>query len=321
MDAWSTAPGVKPIRRDVDSIVRQAQQSTEHAGDADSSVGLEGESLRHTDVQDSVGGGSSLGSSHLGSAALTAALTLHPCVFLSGCGDAYKEVLTAMISTVGNCAVTLVLEEGVPTGEASATFASASVAEAAIRTFDGSRFDDGVLRVSVSRRSAQGSFTTRGRGRGNRVAFSAAQSDLISDMRLKQVQDEKAAFAEARAAAVRHGAASTATASHSSERRAAAALEEAAAKRRKLQPKLPGVVVVSKGAAASAQAVLPPAAASAVTSVSATAAQTALHATAPASGSNGEDASSAGVDLLGLGAAYGSSSDDEAEASEPHGGG
>lgn len=266
-DAWSTAPGQKPLRRDYESIVRQAQQSTEHAGDASSEVGLEGMSLKHTDVDTGGGGGSSLGSSHIGSAALTAALTLHPCVFISGVGDASKEVLSALLSTVGNCSVSLVLDEGEPTGEASATFSNAAAAEAAIRRFDGSRFDDGVLSVSVSRRATQGSLTKRGKGRGkgsgggSRLAFSEAQRDLISGMRIQRQRDEKDAFAQARAALGGRGrgdAELQASAKQAAER-SSAVLEEAAAKRRKLQAKLPGLVVVS------AKAATAPAAAAAAT--------------------------------------------------------
>jgi len=125
-------------------------------------------------------------------------------VYISGCGDASKEVLHAMLSTVGSCSVQLVLDEesGAPTGEASATYASASAAENAIKTFDGSRFDDGLLQVSVSKRAAQGSLTTRGkgkgRGKGGGMAFSERQRDLISEQRLSQAQDEKDEFAAAR---------------------------------------------------------------------------------------------------------------------------
>ena len=131
-DAWSTKPGERPVKPDIASIIREAQSSTEHAGDAGfgGGVELDGAALRHTDVHDSVGGGSSLGRASLGTAALTAALTLHPCVYVSGCGDASREVLHAMFSTVGSCTISLMTDDdtGLPTGEASATFGSAAAA-------------------------------------------------------------------------------------------------------------------------------------------------------------------------------------------------
>lgn len=315
-DAWVTAPGVRPVRRDYEAIVREAQQSTEHAGEASHDIGLEGTSLRHTDVQDAVGGGSSLGAAQLGSAALTAALTLYPCVFISGVGDASKEALTALLSTVGSCTVSLVLEDGEATGEASATFASAQAAEAAIRTFDGSRFDDGVLHLSVARRAAQGSLTKRGKGkgaRGDRVAFSEAQRDLISDMRLQQARDEKMAFAQARAKAVSGSAASTA--SHAAAERTAAARlaiqEEAVAKRRKLQPKLPGALVVStKTAPAAPPTAAPPTAAPAAAPEPEEPQAAAGRAHGPAASALAQVAAAPGS-LLGLGAYESDESSDE----------
>ena len=210
-DAWSTKPGERPIRPDVAAIIREAQNATEHAGDAglDGGVGLDGATFKHTEVGDDAQarGGSTLGKASLGTAALTAALTLHPCVYISGCGDASREVLHTMLSTVGSCSVSLVLDEesGQPTGEASATFGSAAAAEAAIRTYDGARFDDGVLHVSVAKRAAQGSLTTRGKGKGRGkggggITFAERQRDLISSQRLALAEEEKDAFARARAA-------------------------------------------------------------------------------------------------------------------------
>jgi hypothetical protein len=110
----------------------------QHAGDAalDGGVGLDGATFKHTEVGDDarLRGGSTLGSNAVGTAALTAALTLHPCVHLSGCGDASKDVLHSMLSSVGGCTVALVVDEetGRPTGEASATFGSAAAAEVGV---------------------------------------------------------------------------------------------------------------------------------------------------------------------------------------------
>ena len=185
-EAWSSAIGDRPARSDYASIVREAQNSSEHAGDgAEGFAGLDGASFRHTETStDVAGGGSSLGRGSLGSAASTAALTLHPCIHIVGIGDASRETLTTMLSEAvgGPCTVALFIDEetGQSCGEASATFSSAMHAEAAIRQFDGSRFDDGVLRVTVAQRAAQGSLTTRGRrgggggGRGGAAAAAAA---------------------------------------------------------------------------------------------------------------------------------------------------
>lgn len=333
-DAWSTAPGQKPIKPDVAAIIKQAQDSTEHAGDAGLSgeVALDGESLRHTDVGDSVGGGSGLGRAQLGSAALTAALTLHPCVHISGCGDASREVLQAMFSTVGSCSVQLLRDEesGVATGEASATFASAQAAEAAIRDFDGSRFDEGIMRVSVAKRAAQGSLTTRGKGggRGGRrkggggLAFSERQRDLVNEHRLQQVHDEQQAFAHARqkqaeeaasTAAKRRVAATAATAAEA----ATAAAEGAAAKKRKLgtSSRLPGMVVVARAGAGPVASEPPSKPASQPPSTAPSGAASAGSAEASGGGAIANLDAPAEEDdapgLLGLGG-YGSSGDDDA---------
>lgn len=336
-DAWSTAPGQKPIRPDVAGIIRAAQNSVEHAGDAGlggDEVALEGTSLRHTSIGDSVGGGSSLGGGALGSAALTAALTLHPCVHVSGIGDASREVIHEMMATVGACSVTVLTDEetGDPTGEASATFASAAQAEAAIRAFDGSRFNDGTLRVTVAKKAARGSFTDRGRpgrGRGggrrggNGLTFAEKQKDHINELRVQRQQDEKDAFAKARAAAA---ASSSSGASSAAERPAASRPSAfdapAEAKRRKVGGLLPGMVVVratsggSGGNVGGSGGGEAPGAAAAAPGQCAHATPVASQgAAATAAGNDGNESGSSGGHgggLLGLGA-YGSS-DDEADA-------
>lgn len=207
-DAWTAPIGARPKAPDIASIIRSAQNSTEHAGDTGSvQAGLDGVAFRHTDVGDAVGGGSSLGRDALGSAALTAALTLHPCVFVSGVGDASREVLHSMFAQIGPCSVRIDIDEETerPIGEASATFQSAEHAIEAIRRFDGSRLNDGYINVSVSKRSAQGSLTTRGkgggkgRGKAGGIAFSERQRDLIYDQRMQQKQNEISAFNRAKA--------------------------------------------------------------------------------------------------------------------------
>ena len=211
-DAWSTAPGVKPTRPDVASIIRQAQTHREHDDVDASTIAVGDTSLKNTDVDDVVGGGSKMGKAQLGSAAVSAALTLHPCVHISGCGDASKLVLHTMFSTVGRCSITMELDDETdePTGEASAMYSCAADASAAIKTYDGSKFDEGVLRVTVSQRAAQGSLTRRGRGRGGGrfggggkgggSTFHDRQQDMLVRMRAQDAQDERDEFHSARAA-------------------------------------------------------------------------------------------------------------------------
>ena len=297
-DAWSTAPGQKPIRPNVAEIIRAAQNSSEHAGDALSGeVALEGGALRHTDVDGTVGGGSGLGRAQLGSAALSAALTLHPCVHIGGMGDASRDVVHEMLSTVGSCSVSLILDEetGAPTGEASATFANAQAAEAAIRKFDGMRFDDGLLHVTVAKRATQGSLTTRGRGRGKRaggLTFAERQRDLVSERRLEQASAEKDAFAAARRQQVQETASDNAATAQKRQAAAEAAAAEAAKKRKLLSSRLPGVVVVRNTATATS---MPPPQPSAPATVETT--------------KEASEAPGTSGGLLGLGM-YGSSDDD-----------
>ena len=74
-----------------------------------------------------------LSKNDIGTSAMSAALTLHPCVHISGCGDASILALETFLSSVGACRVVRELDdEGEPTGEASATYGSASEAAAAI---------------------------------------------------------------------------------------------------------------------------------------------------------------------------------------------
>jgi hypothetical protein len=284
-DAWTAPVGERPVQPDIASIIRNAQNSSDHVvedGMDGSQVGLEGVSFRHTEVSASASGGSSLGKDALGSAALSAALTLHPSVFISGIGDASIEVIQSMLSTVGPCSVRLETDEesGKPTGEAEATFTSAEKAIEAIRRYDGSRFDDGYLRVSVSRRAAQGSLTTRGKGggkgggkgrKGGGIAFSERQKDLIYDQRMQLQQEELDAFKRARAAQRAtgggrglgdgRGASSSSSlgfgesssVAAASGRGGGGAAAAAASKKRKLGggPALPGVLVVKTAASAS----------------------------------------------------------------------
>jgi len=107
-------------------------------------------------------------------------------------------VLHSMFSMVGPCKVQLdSREESGLLGEASVTFENAAMAVAAIERFDGSRFNDGYMFVSVARTAAQGSFTRR--GRSERMTFYDKQQERLSNARMQQVESEKAAFASARA--------------------------------------------------------------------------------------------------------------------------
>ena len=145
--------------------------------DVDAGIVSVGEaSIRHTEVSDVGGGGSRLGKRDLGSSAMQAALTLHPCVHVGGVNDAAKSTLHTMFAMAGPCSVSLVVDDdGEPTGEASVTYESAAAAAAAIQMYDGSPFDDGVLVVSASKNAAQGSLTKRGRGRHNMTLHEKTQ--------------------------------------------------------------------------------------------------------------------------------------------------
>ena len=65
-------------------------------------------SLKHTEIDDYAGGSSRLGKASIGSSSTTAALTLHPCVYVSGAGEASESVLQQIFGQVGPCTVTLV---------------------------------------------------------------------------------------------------------------------------------------------------------------------------------------------------------------------
>lgn len=282
-----------------EAVIRAAKgdewaRADEH-GDEGSLVSVGDTSLRHTDVDTGGGGASRLSKSAVGTAALQAALTLHPCVHISGCGEATVEVLSAIFSQVGECRIMRDLDdEGVPTGDASATYANAAAAAAAIERFDGERFDDGALQVSVSKRAAQGSLTTRGRGRGRGkegLTFHDRQQDLISQQIAERARGEREAFAVARAAALAAGPSGPMAGPAAPPRRPLG--EEPFSKKAKVDaravpPKLPGFLAMQKIAAAPAVAM--PAATAPVS-----------HATPVAHGGSG---------LLGL-VGYGSDEDDE----------
>tara|TARA_B110001452_G_scaffold239444_1_gene220471 strand:- start:949 stop:1794 length:846 start_codon:yes stop_codon:yes gene_type:complete len=165
--------------------------------------------LKHTDIDDYAGGSSRLGKASVGSSALTAALTLHPCVYVTGCGSASKGVLHQIFSQAGPCTVSIVEpdpddeDENDLKGEASVTFGEAAHAVLAIQRFDGTPFDDGTLSVSVSRNAAQGSLTRRGRGRNaDKLTHHDRQQMLMGQQRVRQAQNERDAFTAARSAAL-----------------------------------------------------------------------------------------------------------------------
>ncbi|KAL1521772.1 hypothetical protein AB1Y20_021426 [Prymnesium parvum] len=241
-----------------------ARADAEDEGSALISVG--DTSLRHTDVDTAGGGSSRLSKASLGSSALQAALTLHPCVHISGCGDASVAVLHAIFSQVGECRVSRVLDEdGEPTGEASASYGSAAAAAAAIERFDGERLDDGLLSVSVSKRAAQGSLTTRGRGRGKGkegLTFHDRQQDLIAKQMAERAQGERDAFASARAAALAEKPSGPVAGPTLPPRQPS---HEPAAKKAKADDRssarLPAFLAVHKGSTAGVPAAAPPASA------------------------------------------------------------
>ena len=170
--------------------------------DVDAGIVSVGEaSIRHTEVSDVGGGGSRLGKRDLGSSAMQAALTLHPCVHVGGVNDAAKSTLHTMFAMAGPCSVSLVVDDdGEPTGEASVTYESAAAAAAAIQMYDGSPFDDGVLVVSASKNAAQGSLTKRGRGRHNMTLHEKTQIRASAALQ-ERAKAEKDAFAAARESA------------------------------------------------------------------------------------------------------------------------
>lgn len=192
-----------------EAVIRAAKSdewANADAADDGALISVGDTTLRHTEVETTGGGASRLSKNAIGSSALRAALTLHPCVHISGCGDASVAVLETIFSQVGACRISRILDDdGCPQGEASATYESADAAAAAIEKFDGQRFDDGVLHVTVSKRSTQGSLTTRGRGRGkgrDGFTFHDRQQDLISKQSAERAQAERDAFATARAASL-----------------------------------------------------------------------------------------------------------------------
>ena len=179
--------------------IREAVRESQGGDEESSSISVGDTSMRNVEVDDHGGGSSRLGKGALGSAALQAALTLHPCVHVSGCGDASQEVLHSMLSTCGPCVVRTFGDSDDEDRGAACTFESAADALSAIERFDGSRFDDGVLVVTASRNAAQGSLTRRGRGRNShKMTFHDQQRERMSRERIEQAQSEKAAFAQAR---------------------------------------------------------------------------------------------------------------------------
>ena len=244
-----------------EQVIRAAKSSDWASSDRDETetISVGDTSFRHTDIDTAGGGGSRLTKKDIGSSALMAALTLHPCVHISGCGDASILALQTVLTSVGECRVVRELDEdGYPTGEASATYGSAAEAVAAISRFDGTRFDDGVLQLSVSKRSAQGSLTTRGRGRGrgkDGMTFHDKQQDMIGRQMAERAQSEKDAFAAARSAALSPGVADGPVAGPALPSRRPAGVEPAA-KRTKpsdgapsARGRLPGGFVVQRAVA------------------------------------------------------------------------
>ena len=171
------------------------ERSANDDGEDSAAASVGDTSLKHVEIDDYAGGASRLGKSSIGSASTTAALTLHPCIYVSGAGEASEAILQQIFGQVGPCTVTLVEPEpdsdeegeatlGKPTGEASVLYNEASHAILAIQRFDGTPFNDGKLTVSVSRSAAQGSLTKRGRGRhAEKLTHHDRQQMLFSQAR------------------------------------------------------------------------------------------------------------------------------------------
>ena len=98
------------------------------------SIGDDGRSMRLGEVSTGSGGGSRLAKTSIGSAAVQAALTLHPCVHVQGCGDASESAMHALLSSVGPCRIRMYRDEetGESEGELSCTYGNAAAATAAI---------------------------------------------------------------------------------------------------------------------------------------------------------------------------------------------
>lgn len=168
------------------------------------SLGDSGRSMRLGEHSELSGGSSKLSRAAVGSAAVQAALTLLPCVHVAGCGDASHDVMHTMLSSVGPCRIHLFRndETGESTGELSCTYENAAAAMIAIERFDGSRFDDSFLQVSVAKMAAQGSLTKRGRGRNSdRMTHYDQQQRKAGAALEQQRRSERDAFTTARAAA------------------------------------------------------------------------------------------------------------------------
>lgn len=293
------------------------------------SLGEDGRSMKlHRDH--TPGGGSRLSKAALGSSAVQAALTLHPCIHVEGCGDASEAAMLAMFSEVGRCAVNLFKdEEGDSAGELSCTYETAAAAMLAIERFDGCRFDNDILRVSVAKTGAQGSLTRRGRGRNADKMTHYDRDKLAASAALEgRALAEKDAFLSARAAAAaasrpalqpeRDAFTPAFKVSETTERAGAAA-----APKKRSAVALPSFMVKQKRGTASAPTSEPPASAAPEAASSAFPAGTAAPQPAnQAPGSSGDEdaaaqereerggeASRAG-DLLGLGG-YGDGSDSD----------
>ena len=278
------------------------------------SIGDDGRSMRLGEVSTGSGGGSRLAKTSIGSAAVQAALTLHPCVHVQGCGDASESAMHALLSSVGPCRIRMYRDEetGESEGELSCTYDNAAAAAAAIERFDGSRFDDGYLIVTVAKTAAQGSLTRRGRGRNadklthfDRAQL--AQRNALAD----RAQSEKDAFSAARAAASEASRAPLppvrdAFTPAPKPAEAAAAAAAAPAKKRVAPPSRLPNFVVKKGPAACG----PGAAGEGAPAAPAPAAAAAPAPAAAGSPDGGGGAAPEPGGLLGLGA-YGSDSDEE----------
>lgn len=188
-------------------LAAASQPNTEDEGalmSSSLSMGDDGRSMRLSDVNSNSGGSSRLAKSAIGSSAVQAALTLLPCIHVAGCGDASQAAMHAMLSAVGPCRIHMFVDEetGESTGELSCTYDSAAAAMLAIDRFDGSRFDDGVLHVCVSKTAAQGSLTKRGRGRNSdRMTHYDRQQEMAGAAMAERARAERDAFAAARASA------------------------------------------------------------------------------------------------------------------------
>ena len=97
---------IYPPIREHDALTAM-ERSANDDGEDSAAASVGDTSLKHVEIDDYAGGASRLGKSSIGSASTTAALTLHPCIYVSGAGEASEAILQQIFGQVGPCTVTV----------------------------------------------------------------------------------------------------------------------------------------------------------------------------------------------------------------------